>query len=330
LITITLYRTNDCEACDKTINQLHDLREEIPHQLVVIDLETHPEFHEYYADQVPVIEVGPYRLRAPFSLQELKVTMGAAQDRQRHLEQIQDTSYQKRLKRGHSQTRTDRFTAWLANHYMFIFNLAILIYVGTPFLAPIFLRYGITSPARVIYAIYSPLCHQLAFRSWFLFGEQSAYPRDIAQINGLITYEQLTGQSPREVQAARSYIGNEHAGYKVALCQRDIAIYGSILFFGLLFSGTRRRIKSLPWYLWILIGIAPIALDGFSQLPGLTNIPLDWLPIRESSPLLRTLTGSMFGITTAWYGYPFVEETMAETRRILARKNAVVSQESHQ
>jgi hypothetical protein len=41
---------------------------------------------------------------------------------------------------------------------------------------------------------------------------------------------------------------------------------------------------------------------------------------------MRTLTGFLFGFTTAWFGYPLVEETMADTRRYLEEKFARAEQ----
>ena len=79
---------------------------------------------------------------------------------------------------------------------------------------------------------------------------------------------------------ARKYIGDEQVGYKVAYCERDVAIYGAILLFGVLFSLTGKRIPALPWYLWILIGIVPIGLDGFSQL--VSQPPLNFFSFREN------------------------------------------------
>jgi uncharacterized membrane protein len=115
-------------------------------------------------------------------------------------------------------------------------------------------------------------------------------------------------------------------GYKVALCERDVAIYGGILLFGLLFALSGRRLPALPWYLWILLGMGPIGLDGFSQLFSQFNWP--WLaailPYRESTPFLRVLTGAMFGIATAWFAYPYIEESMNETRKFFLKKFAVV------
>ena len=43
---------------------------------------------------------------------------------------------------------------------------------------------------------------------------------------------------------------------------------------------------------------------------------------RESTPLLRTLTGALFGFSTAWFGFPLIEESMAETRVNFAAKKA--------
>jgi len=59
-------------------------------------------------------------------------------------------------------------------------------------------------------------------------------------------------------------------------------------------------------------------LDGFTQL--LSQPPLSLFPYRESTPFLRVLTGFLFGFSTAWFGYPLVEQTMAETRQIMSDK----------
>ena len=118
--------------------------------------------------------------------------------------------------------------------------------------------------------------------------------------------------------AARAFIGNAQLGYKVALCERDVAIYGGILIFGLVFSLLRKRLKAIHWLVWILIGIVPIGIDGFSQL--ISQPPLSLIPFRESTPFLRVLTGLLFGLITAWFGYPYVEESMVENRKYLVGK----------
>ena len=70
-----------------------------------------------------------------------------------------------------------------------------------------------------------------------------------------------------------------------------------------------------------------MGFDGISQLPNFVQdfMPV-WMPIRESIPSLRFLTGGLFGLTTAWYLFPMIEETMQETRRMISRKMHVVNQ----
>ncbi|MDR3575134.1 MAG: DUF2085 domain-containing protein [Anaerolineaceae bacterium] len=328
MITVTLFYRDDNEVCEQAERDLAALQEVVPHQLIKLNVDQDASLNDVFKEQVPVVQVGPYILRTPFTKQDLQVSLTAASQRMDHMTNLDDEKFQKRLKRGHTLNGTDQFSYWISNHYMLVFNLLVFLYVGLPFLAPVLLKINVTGPAQIIYTIYSPLCHQLAFRSWFLFGKQPYYPRALADISGVITYEQLSGQTQLDLIAARQFVGNAIVGYKVAICQRDVAIYGSILLFGLIYAVTGKKLRSFPWYVWVIIGLLPIAVDGVSQLPDLLNIGNlpSWVPLRESTPFLRTLTGGLFGFTTAWYLYPLIEETMLETRRTILRKMAVVEQ----
>lgn len=240
------------------------------------------------------------------------------------MEQLEGVSEKKRVT---GRTRDvvialDRGILGFAKHWLLFFNLFVLTYVGLPFAAPALMNAGLSGPANVIYTMYSPLCHQLGYRSWYLFGERSAYPRDV--------FQQYTGIDPNDLWAARGFRGNPQMGYKVAFCERDVAIYGGIFAAGLIYGlpFVRRRLKPLHWLAWILIGVFPIALDGFSQLfsqfPYNTFVLFSWLPPRESTPLLRTLTGGLFGLANVWLAYPYVEESMRDVWRELETKLARV------
>jgi len=241
----------------------------------------------------------------------------------------------------------DRIFYTLARRWLLFINLAVGIYVGLPILAPVLMNAGMTGPASLIYRAYSPMCHQLASRSFFLFGEQPAYPRAIAG-SSLTPIEAYMPGIPEFAEAsadptqwstfllpARAFRGNEQMGYKMALCQRDIGIYLSILVGGLIYGIVRRRgpVKPLPFWLFLIIGLGPIALDGFSQLfsqmfvglglESLTNL----FPLRESSPLLRSLTGMIMGLSVVWLIYPRLDEQFTMTandigRRLAAREAA--------
>ncbi|HQC65037.1 MAG TPA: DUF2085 domain-containing protein, partial [Anaerolineaceae bacterium] len=170
--------------------------------------------------------------------------------------------------------------------------ILLVVYLGGAVLAPVLMKAGHTTQARRVYRAYQPACHQLAYRSFFLYGEQAVYPRDLAGVKGLKSYEAVTGLSAEDIESAKNFIGNEQLGYKTALCQRDLAIFGSILLFIIVYAIFEKRIKPLPWWLWILLAVVPIGLDGFWQVLSQLDIAfLAWLPARESTPFLRVLTG---------------------------------------
>ncbi|MEW6651715.1 MAG: DUF2085 domain-containing protein [Chloroflexota bacterium] len=337
MMVVTLFVKDGDASGEEVIRQLEYIKVKIPHQLAVVSIDSDPVLLAAYQHMVPLVQVGPYRLQFPFSEMDLRATLGAARDRSRHLDQVGDKNYSRRMQRGRQVSAADRISLWLSHRYMLLINLLLFLYVGLPFLAPVLAKNELNTPARVILTIYSPLCHQLTYRSWFLFGMQTFYPRDLAQVSGVATYEQLFNADPTDLNAARRFTGKEpigygagQIGYKVALCQRDVAIYGALLLFGLIFSATGRKIKALPWYFWIAFGLLPIGLDGFSQLPGLLTFLPEWMLIRESNPILRTVTGGLFGVMTAWYLFPMIEESMRDARALLSGKSAVVSQIQNQ
>lgn len=185
----------------------------------------------------------------------------------------------------------------------------LLVYVGLPFLAPVLKKAGADGLAQVIYQPYKLVCHTYAFRSFFLFGEQVVYPRG----EGEGEFERATGinpMTPAGLFEARDFQGNPRVGYKVALCQRDIAIYLSLAVNGMIFAVVRRRVsRPMPWLLFVLIGVLPIGIDGFSQL--LSQPPLTILPFRESTWYFRLLTGVLFGFGVAWLAFPLIESSFA-------------------
>lgn len=187
----------------------------------------------------------------------------------------------------------DRLVRGLARHWLLIFNLLVGLYLAMPLAAPWLMHSGHTRAGRLIYLLYRPMCHQLPDRSFFLFGQKAVYSLEeldaAGVLPGLALYER------------RKFVGNGRLGYKVAICQRDVATWGAILLTGLLFGLTRRRWRplALRWYVLFLV---PLAVDGATQLLGL----------RESNWMLRTISGGLFGVATVWLAYPYVERAMEE------------------
>ncbi len=209
---------------------------------------------------------------------------------------------------GRVSVFADRAVVWLSRHWLALINGVLAIYVGLPFLAPVMIESWHPFVAQVIYTIYAPLCHQLPQRSYFLYGEKPTY-----SLQELV--DRVGEQNLPLYPWPRLFTGNVQVGYKVALCERDVAIYGALFLSGLAFSLVRTRARPLPFWAYVLIGIIPIGLDGGSQfisyllqslIPGISMVP------RESTWLLRTITGGLFGWATAWLAFPNLQAAFAE------------------
>jgi uncharacterized membrane protein len=211
----------------------------------------------------------------------------------------------------------DRFVFWLSGHWLTVFNVLAFLYVGLPFLAPVLMHLGAGRPAWLIHAIYRPLCHQLPQRSWFLFGPQLAYT--------LPELMERAGPPAVPDPWADTFVGNEALGYKVAFCQRDTAIYGAMFLSGVVYGLLRRRWKvpPLPWWAYLGFGVLPMMLDGGYQFLSYA-LALFWpqgpIAAHETTPALRVITGSLFGLATVWLAYPLVQQTMDEFRHTLHQR----------
>lgn len=219
-------------------------------------------------------------------------------------------------------------------HWLFIVNLLFGIFVGLPWLAPVFVRTGQLGPARAIYFFYSTQCHQLPQRSFFLFGAKPTYS---------LTEIQTAWQDTDNPYLLRQFVGNTAMGWKVAWSDRMVSMYTSIFFGGLLYGLVRKRLKPLSFWAFIIFAVLPMLMDGgthlLSDLAGLgngfrdSNAWLAWLTGNIFPPTfyagdalgsfnswMRLLTGTLFGIGCVWLAYPYLEQGLSETVEVLEAK----------
>ena len=211
-----------------------------------------------------------------------------------------------------NKKRQLNFFSWFRRNYMSMIIALLFFYLLLAFIAPVLMKNKITQTGRVIYKVYSNFCHQFAHRSWFLFGEQSYYPAYSEEGSGIKSFFDEFGVYADCVQESREIIGNESAGYKVAICQRDVAIYGAMLIFAILYKFSKNQIKKIPFWLWLLLAVFPMGVDGFWQFLSPLNTKVINISLHESTPIIRSITGCMFGLFTGWYLYPAIEETFKD------------------
>jgi uncharacterized membrane protein len=168
-----------------------------------------------------------------------------------------------------------------------------------PFLAPYLMHSGHMQAGYWLYRLYSPLCHQLPERSFFLFGPKWTY-----------SLAELVRRMGPDVPLR--YVGDATVGFKTTVCQRDIATYLAMWVAGLAFVLLRHRLRTLPLKLFVLLCL-PIAVDGFGQL----------LTLWDSTPLSRTVSGALFGLACIWLAFPAIESGMKDLQRSMDSSNQV-------
>ncbi len=217
-----------------------------------------------------------------------------------------------------------RQTKYIERNWFFLLNLFLGLYVVLPFLAPAFMYIGWSGPGRVIYFIYSWLCHQLPERSFFLFGPKFTYT--LAEV-------QNVWQNTINPVILRQFIGNPEMGWKVAWSDRMVSMFASLWIFGMLWWLLRRRVKPLPWWGLILF-LLPMTIDGtshfFSDMAGIGRGFRDynvWLAMLTNhalptsfyvgdawgsfNSLMRLVTGVLFGLGIVWFGYPYMHKAFS-------------------
>lgn len=169
--------------------------------------------------------------------------------------------------------------------------------VALPLAAPVLAAAGQARAAGALYAAMRPMCHQLPHHSWFLGGARATYGR--AEVAAVL------GPSRSPAAWIHRPVAGGPLGFQLAVCQRDLATYVGLLAASLAYA--LRAPASRPGIGWrgYVLCLVPIAADGLTQLAGL----------RESTPLLRTLTGGLFGAATALFVLPQLDAAARDARR---------------
>lgn len=219
------------------------------------------------------------------------------------------------------QTRPFRLD-WLA---LIIAGLAL--FNGLPFLAPVFMQAGWEGAGRAIYMVYSTMCHQMAQRSFFLFGPGGFQMYNLADLP-------LRASGSGVMLATRAFLGSPEMGWKVAWSDRMVAMYLSPLLVAIVYAFVRRRRAVKPLPLWVAgLLLLPMALDGgthmISDVAGIGQGFRDsneWLAVLTNgmfpasfyagdalgsfNSLMRLFSGLTFGIAFGGFLYPWVDRSL--------------------
>lgn len=172
--------------------------------------------------------------------------------------------------------------------WMALFIALYTPFIALPFLAPVFMQIGWEDPGRAVYFIYRFFCHQMAQRSFFLFGPRGFQMYNLADLP--VASEALTRNTSLVM---RQFVGNSDIGWKVAWSDRMVYMYGAILVAAMFYAFVRRRgaVRPLPVWAFALL-LLPMALDGGTHM--LSDFAGVGQGFRYTNAWLVTPTGHAF------------------------------------
>ncbi len=155
------------------------------------------------------------------------------------------------------------------------------------FMVP-FLAAADSPAAEPLYSFYGYTCHQFISRSICYFPGQGV--ADCIPGGELLPYRLHAVDNSGTI------------GYPFPVCARDIGIYLAALISGLLLIFLKKEnAMAIPNPLFFILALAPIALDGGTQLLG----------FRESTNIIRLITGGIAGFAFSFYCVPLMNRAFA-------------------
>lgn len=289
---ITVYSKPECHLCEDVIALLNRLAPEFSLEVREVNILGDPQLQEAYHDKVPVVvaEDGKYGwLVPPIDEREMRRYIGFVQRGGRHQVRV------------YQETKLDRILDWTSAHWLRLVCIALGIFVGLPWLAPIFAAFGLWNLANPIYTAYALTCHQLPERAGTVFGYQVAFCyRNTAIYAGVLFFGILFG-------LARD---------------RNVAWLQWLR-------------QPLRWY-WFILLLVPLFVDGVTHMFGLRDVlspdmdtsfgsfyigsqalSLNWW--------LRIITGGLAGLGVAWFAFPRMNHVSEESQAVQAAYRQAVA-----
>ena len=106
------------------------------------------------------------------------------------------------------QHRLDDGLRWGLRHWLLLLNGAAILYAGLPWLSPLAKASGHPLIGELLFRLYTPLCHQLPERSFFVCGHQVGFcHRCAAMYTSIAAAGLLFGLLRRRIRPASLKLG---------------------------------------------------------------------------------------------------------------------------
>ena len=300
---VTVYTKPGCHLCDEVLHLVDKMTPRYGIELTEVNILDDMATYEQYKDIIPVVEVTEARvgrLVAPITEGEMSAYFDMARG---VVASRSATGYGSVL--PVRETAFDRLAKWIGKRWLRLVCVVMGIFVGIPWLAPVFASLGWWDLANPIYTAYALTCHQLPERAGSVFGYQVAFCyRNTALYGGIALFGVLYG------------LARDRRGGPLPFLRRQ-----------------------LPWWGLVLL-LLPMSVDGVTHMLGLRD-GLDWTMDASfgsfyigSQPFslnwwLRVSTGLLAAMGAVWFAFPRMQKAVDDAeqiRLIYAQSRAMRSQ----
>jgi len=253
------------EECWQLQSVLGVFEQKYPFTLSVLNIGQDKFLRQAYQGKLPCLEIGPFTLSGTINSNTLENALYEAQFR------LAASQVLKTQKSRKSASKPPRFTIGIVFPYGF---LSITFPLSSSSLLFSLVFFSCAYPHEIRSASscakhlqgLSHLLSPISFSVHFSLRPTSCLSSTISRCKRVNLFWASHWVERNQFCYSSAFIGNPNIGYKLALCQRDLAIQSAILIFTLLFALSHQKIKPVPILIWAVLGFLPIILDGSTQL----------------------------------------------------------------
>ncbi|MFL5732456.1 MAG: DUF2085 domain-containing protein [Chloroflexia bacterium] len=295
---VTVYTKPGCHLCEDLLDLLDRMAPQYNLQVTEVNILDDMALYDAFHEEIPVLDIEDGRLgrlKAPIDEPSLRTAFEVAR---RGL----STGGRSVVTTPKPDPLVDRIARYIGRHWLMLVSIVLGIFVGLPWLAPIFAALGWWNVANPIYTAYALTCHQLPERAGTVFGYQVAFCyRNTALYGGTFFFGLL---------------------YAAALSDK--------------WPRLRWMKTPIPWWGAALL-VLPMAVDGMTHLLGLRDNMANMVADPSfgafyigSQPFslnwwLRIITGLLAALGVVWFAYPRMERAVedAENMRMIYSAGAL-------
>src|SRR5437899_11713624 len=147
---VTIYTKPECHLCEDALDILDRLTPQYDLQVTEVNILDDMALYEAYHLEIPVADIEDGRLgrlRAPITEADLRAAFQIARYGMPAMQSV--------IRQPQNEPWIDRMARYIGHHWLALVSVVLGVFVGLPWLAPVFAALGWSALANAIYTAYA-------------------------------------------------------------------------------------------------------------------------------------------------------------------------------